>query len=146
MGKMPDSGWMGVFAEDRETVPTPWIRLEDAQAYFKVGDRVGFFTGPAHRITGVIEKVTPPRAWMRPNRECAPWALRTPSPRASGCVAAMPSGRYRTPGSIRSAAAMPNGRRNQLTPARRNTGPDCHRCVAHRFRLRDNERRQRIEE
>ena len=59
---MIDIGWMELFAEDRETDWASSIRLEDAQVYFEVGDRVGFFRAPARRVTGVIDKLNPKRA------------------------------------------------------------------------------------
>ncbi len=57
MGKMPDIGWMELFAEDRETDRAPSIRLKDTQVYFEVSDRVGFFDGAGRQLTGVIEKL-----------------------------------------------------------------------------------------
>ena len=50
-----------LFVADR----TSSIRLEDVQVCFEVGDRVGFFTAPARRLTGVVEKLNPKRMRVR---------------------------------------------------------------------------------
>ncbi|MCY3732576.1 MAG: SprT-like domain-containing protein [Rhodospirillaceae bacterium] len=73
MGEMPDIGWMELFTADGATGRVPSIRLEDAQVYFEVGDRVGFFTSPTHRLTGVIEQLNPKRARVRCGEDT--WAV-----------------------------------------------------------------------
>lgn len=62
---MPRTGWMEFFGADRESGMVSSIRLEDAQVFFEVGDRVGFFAAPVQRLTGVIERLNPKRARVR---------------------------------------------------------------------------------
>ena len=73
MGEMPDIGWMELFAADGATERVPSIRFEDAQVYFEAGDRVGFFTSPTYRLTGVIEQLNPKRARVRCGEDT--WAV-----------------------------------------------------------------------
>ena len=74
MRKEPDIGWLTLFARDPASDWAPSVRLEDAQVCFEVGDRVGFFAGPARRASGVIEKLNPRRARVR----CADGAWAVP--------------------------------------------------------------------
>ena len=59
MGKMSDVGWMALFVARGATDGVASIRLEEAQAYVEVGDRVGVSGGPARRAGGVIERLSP---------------------------------------------------------------------------------------
>ena len=65
MRNTPKNHLMELFAAERPSDRTPGIRLEDAQVYFEVGDRVGFLIGRCRRVSGVVEKLNPKRARVR---------------------------------------------------------------------------------
>ena len=65
MHNTPENHWMELFAADLASDRTAAIRREDAQVYFEVGDRVGFFIGRGRRLSGVVKKLNPKRARVR---------------------------------------------------------------------------------
>ena len=116
MRKEPDIGWLTLFARDPASDRAPSVRLEDAQVCFEVGDRVGFFAGPARRASGVIEKLNPRRARVR----CADEAWAVPYAGLDHLCESTAKSRSRRARRLRAVAAQA---RELMTPRARGLDP-----------------------
>ena len=70
---MPKSTWIELLEGTPEASRAPSIRLDDAQVYFEIGDRVRFFSPDGGCMTGIVEKLNPKRARVRCDADI--WAV-----------------------------------------------------------------------
>ncbi len=62
---MPDYNWVESLLGDRESARTRALRIEDAQVFFELGDRVRFRASHGDTRIGTVEKLNPTRAKVR---------------------------------------------------------------------------------